>query len=200
MDLTEYHQKYINMPQDWVEFGLRAKDAQLKQVFEEINWQPAADAVKIAVLGCADKRFVAGHKQLFKKFLKKEVEVTTFDITTEHLSGAENVVEHDCTKPFPGASFDLIFSHILLKFMPADSQWLVLENSFNALAPGGVALHFMDVQGQTVPTSMIAEGFFQIPLAEFKNRLTEKAIKFQSCIVKSKAEQNRDLECLALFK
>jgi hypothetical protein len=200
MELSKYHQKYVGLTEESILFGLRAKEIELTQVLEKIKYQPSQGVLKIAVLGCADKRFVKGHKILFQKLLGCEVNVITFDITIDHLKNEENIVQHDCTLPLPNKPFDLIFSHILLKFISPEKQWAVLENSFLALNPGGVALHFMDVGGKTLATSMIAGGVYQIDLENLKFKLQEKNIKSQSMVISSLAEKNRDLECLVIFK
>jgi len=200
MGLSKYHLGYVNLPEDKAAFGLRAKEIELQQVFEKMNYKPSSEIVTIAVLGCADKRFVAGHKEIFEKLFNRKVDAITFDITVEHLQGEENVIEHDCTKPLPNGPFDLIFAHILLKFMPPEKQWLVLQNSYNALKQGGVALFFMDVGGKSQITSMLVEGFYQIPLEEIKKKLSKARIKFRNMIIKSPIEHTRDLECLVLLK
>lgn len=201
MVLSEYHLKYVNMPMANVLHGLKAKKFQLVQAIKKANWQPGSEAVRVAVLGCADRRFVAGHKEMFGKLFSKNVEVTTFDIEAEHLAGEENVIQHDCTKPLPHGPFDFIFSHIILKFMPEHQQWQVLQNSFNALKAGGLAAHFFDVGGETLPTNMLEKGFFKIPLAEFKQKFKHMRVKTESILVeKNGAEKQKYLECLLIYK
>ncbi len=200
MDLFEYHQRYVTLSQENILHGLQAKEYQLGQVFSQLNLTFNENSLRIAILGCADKRFVKGHQELFGRLLYKPLELTTFDINTDHLNGENRIIKHDCTKPLPQAPYNVIFSHILLKFIPENQQWSVIKNSYDALKSGGVALHFMDVGGKSLPTSMLKEGFNKVILDVIKNKLKESSIKFINFKVIKNKESSGYLECLVLFK
>ncbi len=99
--------------------------------------------VRVVVLGASDKRYIAIHKKIFQDLLGREVDIKTLDLDTHHLDGAEGVIGHDVTKPFPEAPYDLVFSHELMKFLSADEQKRVVQNSYDALGEGGIAMHIM---------------------------------------------------------
>jgi len=127
MTLSAYHRKYLNRtPRDIAE-RVRAKEFEFRQAIERVNFLPVAVPVKIAVLGCGVKHFILAHKQIFEKVLGVPVEVTTFDITTEHLRGEEGVVQHDCTKPLPGTPYDITYSSILLGLLKRRNSGMSLR-------------------------------------------------------------------------
>lgn len=91
MALSEYHQKYNNQSDEEILNKVKEKDAELETIFNAVLLQTESSVVRVAVLGCGDKRFVEAHKKLFEKFTRKPVKLITFDITIEHLEGEENV-------------------------------------------------------------------------------------------------------------
>lgn len=200
MALSDYHLKYTKEPPERTDSRLRAKQHELIQVLSSLNKDFSQEPVKIAVLGCADKREVIGHIMVFEEALQKTVDITTFDITTEHLVGEKNVVQHDCTEPIPDAPYDITYAHILLKFMPPEEQWKVLLNSYNALKPGGISFHFMNTDGKTEPTRMLEEGYWQIPLDDFEKRLDEIHVKHERIPVKTGETLLKDEMCFVMLR
>ena len=117
MTLSIYHQKYVEQNDDEIQHKADAKEQELASIFQEVSLNTDSDPVRLAVLGCGDKRFVAHHKRIFENVLKRNVEVTTFDITIDHLAGESNVFQHDCTLPLRNPPYDITYAHVLLKFI-----------------------------------------------------------------------------------
>ncbi|NQV89361.1 MAG: hypothetical protein HQ488_03515 [Parcubacteria group bacterium] len=191
MTLSEYHQNYQNRSDDKIVRRMAVKRLEMEDVIKRMSFVPDHGPVKIGILGCGDRRFVQAHRELFESLLSKSVELTTFDITIEHLSGEEGVVEHDVTTPLPGGPFDLLLGHVLLKFIPTEKQWSVIKNAYSALTYGGIAIF---VQGkQELEYSDRVENYqahdaFQYKLGhlnpvkidDLKDKLTDAEIEFKS--------------------
>jgi len=174
MSLSIYHQKYASLSDKEIAQRTKEKAAELKTIFENVKITTANEPMRIAVLGCGDKRYVSAHKKLFEEFYKKSVELTTFDITVEHLAGEENIIQHDCTLPLPNPPYHITYDHTILKFIETKKQWNILKNSYNALKPGGVAIHIIDKSDYETT----------VPLGQWKKKLRENNIKFQEIPVK----------------
>src|SRR3990167_6918404 len=101
MTVSNYHQKHINRSDEEIIRRIFVKELELKKILSETNYKPGFENVRVAVLGCADKRFVKLHKLVFEKLFQKPVELVTFDISVEHLEGEENVIQHDVATPIP---------------------------------------------------------------------------------------------------
>ncbi|MAF35757.1 hypothetical protein CL622_01410 [archaeon] len=151
--LAKHYREYASRPQDWVDLRAHIKKQIVQDVFEQTGFSPTGNPVKIAVLGASDKRYIAVHHTIFTEAVQKDVAMITFDLDEAHLAGAHGIVEHDVTSPFPETGFELIFSHALMKFILPQEQAVVLKNAYNALAPGGLAmhiLHFAELKGGTI--------------------------------------------------
>ncbi len=173
MALSEYHQKFQQQPDEEIQRKIRAKEQELKAIFSKIRFRPTQHPVRIAVLGCGDKRFVPAHKALFEKLLDKPVIVTTLDITTEHLVGQKDIVQHDCTKPIPGGPYNITYAHVLLKFIETEKQWDVIKNSYEAMTGGGVAIHILDKEDCTTKSVKLPSGHYSVPLKRWKQKLED---------------------------
>lgn len=126
---------------------------------------------RIAVLGCADKRFLTIHKRIFQQLLNRDFRILTFDVVIEHMEGERDVVRHDCTLPLPNGPFDFVTSHVLLKFIPKDRQFLVVASAQEALTSGGIAAHILDHED-------IASS--DVDLATIKELCKESDIQFKT--------------------
>lgn len=180
MTLSEYHQQQAAETFGKMLDKVKEKDAELEAVLRAVPISVDGLA-RVAVLGCGDKRYIPYHQRLFEDHLGTEVDMTTFDITTEHLSGTPGVVQHDCTLPLPGTPYDLTFAHVLLKFISVDKQLAVLKNSYDALRPGGIAIHIIDekeMKTNEVPLSLLKE-----QLAVEKIEVTEVPVKYGIALV-----------------
>ena len=135
MVLSSYHQKYSNQNQEEINKRADVKEQELITIFNKVVLNTTSNPVRLAVLGCGDKRFIVQHKRIFEKVLQKNVEVTTFDISIEHLEGEANVFQHDCTQTLSNPPYDIMYGHVLLKFIETEKQFDVLKNSFDALMP-----------------------------------------------------------------
>ncbi|HPN54738.1 MAG TPA: hypothetical protein PLB52_02290 [Candidatus Moranbacteria bacterium] len=184
MALSQYHQKYSNYSEEEIQKRADEKEAELKSIFEKVSLKTESEIIKLAVMGSGDKRFAKHHKRIFEKFVQKPVEVTTFDITTEHLEGEERIIQHDCTKTLPNAPYDITYVHVLLIFIETKKQWDVIENSYDALKRGGIAIHVFDKGDYSTNEKMLADGYFAVPLREYENKLKELNIDYFEVPVK----------------
>lgn len=174
MSISVYHQKYASLSDKEIAQRIKEKAAELKTIFENVKITTANEPMRIAVLGCGDKRYVPAHKKIFAKLFNKPVEQTTFDITVEHLAGEENVIQHDCTLPLPNPPYNITYSHTLLKFIETGKQWNILKNSYYALKTGGIAIHVIDKSDYETT----------VPLGQWKKKLEENNIKFKEIPIK----------------
>ncbi len=172
MSLSEYHQKFAQQSDDTIADKIRVKKEELEAIFKVVAPAFVAHPIRIAVLGCGDRRFVQKHREIFSELLSGPVALTTFDITIDHLAGENGVVEHDCAVPLPGGSFDITYAHVLLKFIEPAKQMNVIQNSYDALADGGVAIHVLDTGDCTGDAP-------KVPLETYKQKLLAKGIAFK---------------------
>ncbi len=184
MPLSPYHQQYANQSDEEIAEKAQEKLTELEEILGQVAFTSTSDPVKIAVLGCGDKRLVEHHRRIFAEVLKKDVEINTFDITIDHLKGEENVFQHDCTLPLPNSPYDIVFSHVLLKFIPTDKQYDLLKNSYNVLSPGGLAIHVIDADDIGVHPDEAEEGMNIVPLDLWKGMLADKQIEHIEVLVK----------------
>jgi len=173
MALSIYHKEYSGYTDEEIEKRADAKKQELVAIFQEVPFDSDSDLVRVAVLGCGDKRFVKLHKEIFKSFIEKPIDIITFDITIEHLGGEENVVQHGCTLPLPNGPFDITYAHVLLKFIETEKQWQIIKNSYEALKHGGLAIHILD-----------KEDYETVPLEEYKRKIDEENIKYKEIPVR----------------
>ena len=176
MDLTGYYKNQATDSKVSSDRKLAEKKAELVKIFEKVKIDSSSGELQVAVLGCGDMRHVVGNKEIFEDTLGISCGVTTFDIDTDHLAGQPDVIKHDCTEPLPQGPFDITFAHVLLKFIPEKKQLNLILNSYNALSPGGLAIHVLDKDdfGPDKPTVLLNTllkelqtrgiGFERIPL------------------------------------
>ncbi len=178
MALSHYHQNYGKRLS--TQRRAEIKERELRQIFTAIHFTTHAKIGRVAVLGCADRRHVRVHQRIFENCLSRPVQVTTFDITTEHLAGEKGVVRHDVTKPIPGGPYDITFGHVLLKFIATDNQWSVLQNSYNALRSPGLAIHVFDEEDLDSGSARQPDGRYSVPLAKWEQKLVAAGIKYKA--------------------
>lgn len=179
MAISNYHQKHISRSDGETERRALVKEMELKKIFEVTAFRPTSDTVKIAVLGCADKRFVKYHKSIFEKLLGKPVDMVTFDITTEHLVGEENVVQHDITTPLLDQPYDITFGHVVLKFIETEKQWFAIKSAYDALRSPGLGIFVYDLEDVNTKTPLQADGYYSVPLDDYKQKLDDEGIKYK---------------------
>ncbi len=184
MSLTAYHKKYINQSDSEIQNRINEKEEELKQIFAEVELKTNSDIIKIAVMGCGDKRFVHAHKMLFEGFLSKPLEITTMDITIDHLQAEHHILQHDCTLPIPDGPYDITFAHVLLRFIETEKQWDLIQNSFHVLKTGGLAIHLLDKVDYETKSPHLPNGLFSVPLDKWKSKLEELGITYKSIPVK----------------
>ena len=177
--MPEYsYQKYSERSDEDLANRAAAKDKELEFIFSKIKI-PKLDKPRIIVLGCPDKRMVPAYEALFEKYFGARADLTVIDIEIEHLKGAVNVIEHDATIPFPNPPYNLVYSHVLLKFIETEKQWNVLENSYKALTPGGLAIHIFDSEDIEEKNKLQLDGWFSVPLDRWKDKLKNAGIKYE---------------------
>lgn len=182
--LSQYHQSYSEQTNEEIQRRIKAKLEELRAIFKRVRLGTAGETVRIAVLGCGDKRFVSGHKRIFEEVLKKTVNIVTFDITIEHLGGEKNIFQHDCTLPLPQGHYDIVYAHVLLRFIETEKQWDLIRNSFDALKSGGIAIHLLDKEDYETEELKLSKGLFSVPLNKWKAELDELSIEFRLIQVK----------------
>lgn len=184
MTLSNYHQKYTDLPDAEIDKRAGEKKAELEAIFRNVQLNSVNSIVRIAVLGCGDKRFIKHHKQIFEELLQKPVELTTFDISIDHLYGETGIIEHDCTLPIPNAPYDITFAHVLLKFIETDKQWELIKNSIDALNIGGIAIHVLNKEDYETKDALLANGQFAVPLERWKQRIEKLNLTYKEIPVK----------------
>lgn len=184
MSPSQYHQRYTGYSEEEIQKRAAEKESEVAQIFEKVRFYMGADPVRLAVLGCGDKRFASYHQKLFEKFLNNPVDMTTFDISVDHLGGIENVIRHDCTLPLPNVPYDITYAHVLLKFIETQKQWDLIMNSYNALAPNGLAIHIFDKSDYETTSTKQTDGYYSVPLERWKRQLNEKGVEFLEIPVK----------------
>lgn len=184
MPLSQYHQKYTHQSDAEIENRANEKKLELSEIFAQAKLETTSDPVRIAVVGCGDKRFIQHHKEIFESFLQRAVEITTFDIVIDHLKGEENVIQHDCTLPLPHGPFDITYAHVLLRFIETEKQWDLIKNSVDALKVGGLAIYLLDTEDYETKETKLSNGLFSVPLDRWKAKLTELGIEYKEISVK----------------
>lgn len=179
MAISSYHQKRINKTEEEVLRRLLVKEMELKKILNETDYKPSSGIVRIAILGCADKRFVKLYKSMFEKFLDRAVEVTTFDITIEHLQGEQGVIQHDITKPLPNGPYNIEFGHLILRFIEVTKQESVIKNAYDALCSPGLAIFIFDQEDISTQTPKRADGYWSVPIEKYKRTLATQGINFK---------------------
>lgn len=142
--LSEYHAKFKNQDNNSVITKQGVKKQEIQRVADVLGIAFDKDKLKVAVLGCADARYIPIHQSIFEEVFGLPVKMYTYDITIDHLEGCKNVKQHDCTLPLPDKDFDIILSHVLLKFIDKSKQVDVIKNSSESLSQNGVGIHIID--------------------------------------------------------
>lgn len=173
MILSKYHQKYADYSDEEIEKRVKEKRDELSFIFKKVALNTSGEVVKIAVLGCGDKRYIKFHKEIFQELITRPVEITTLDITIKHLVGGKNVIKHDCTLPLPNTPYDITYAHVLLKFIKTEKQWDLIKNSYNALKSGGLAILVLDKDDYETKERRLPGGLFAVPLNRWEKRLNE---------------------------
>ncbi len=184
MTLSTYHQKYVDQSDEEIRRKADAKEQELSSIFNEVSLNTDSDPVRLAVMGSGDKRFIAHHKRIFEQVLKRNVDVTTFDITIDHLAGESNAFQHDCTLPLPNPPYDITYAHVLLKFIEVEKQFDLLKNSFDSLKSGGMAIHVLDKEDYESTGPKLPDGLWAVPLDQWKQKLTELGVEYKEIPVK----------------
>lgn len=169
MSLSKYHKQYMAQSDAEIAKKAEMKEKELRVVFKKLKLGTRGSGVRVAVLGCGDRRLVAHHRQIFEKVLKRDIELITFDVTIEHLKGEEGVVRHNCTRKLPGGPYDIVYGHVFLKFLPISKQWKVIKNSYDVLTRGGLAIYVFDEEDYASDN---------VPLEKWKEKMKDEKIKF----------------------
>lgn len=184
MPLSDYHRKYSDLPDEEIARRAAEKKSELESIFRQARPTLAAGPARIAILGCGDKRLIAHHKEIFERLLDRPVQMTTFDIAADHLAGGQDVVRHDCTLPLPNRPYDVTYAHVVLKFIETEQQWNLIENSIDALRPGGMSIHVLDRGDYGTEDRLLPGGQFSVPLERWKDRIKGLGLNFFELPVK----------------
>jgi hypothetical protein len=198
MDLSLYHQNYAKKTLEDIQRRAAVKERALVTVFEKTGYQTEAYPVRVAILGCGDRRLIDYHKSMFETMLRKNVYMITFDITLEHFAGEEGIVQHDVTTPLPNAPYDLAFGDILLRFIETQKQWDVLRNSYQTLRSPGMAIHVIGKAEAESEAQIMPDGYYAVPLEEWKKRLMTEKIKFMEIPLRIEGIEKATIEETAL--
>lgn len=169
MAISQYHQQYIDQSDEEIQKKADVKEKELVAIFNKIRLATSGESVKIAVLGCGDRRLIEHHRRIFSKLLNKPVDLYTFDVAIEHMQGEKNVILHDCILPLPNPPYDITYGHVVLKFVSKEKQYDLIKSSYEALNPGGLAIHVLD------------EGDYknsEVPLKDYESKLKDEGINF----------------------
>ncbi len=179
MTLSPYHQKYASRSDEEMRRRADVKQEELRKILEQVSFTPESDPVRVAVMGCGEVRLVAHHKRMLEELLGRAVELTTFDISIEHLEGLENIVQHDVTELLPNGPYDVTYAHVLLKFIGTEKQWNVVKNSYDALRDGGIAIHVFDREEIDTREEILSDGMNAVPLERWKRQLDDEGIRYK---------------------
>lgn len=177
--ISPYHQQFRDQSSEEIQKKADAKQEELKKIFSEAPFEIHERPVRIAVLGCGDSRLIEHHRRIFTSLIDADVEITTFDISTDHLLGEDRVVQHDCTEPIPLGPFDITYAHVLMKFIYTEKQWSLLKNSFDVLGEGGMAIHVFDQEEIDSSKERLDGGLYAVDLHELKAQLQKSGIEYQ---------------------
>jgi hypothetical protein len=178
MTQSTYHEKYARKSDEDIAGRARIKEEELRRVFAVAPLQLTRQPVQVAVLGCGERRFVAHHQRIFKELLGAEIALTTFDIEVEHLQGEEGIVQHNIIQTLSGGPYDITYGHVVLKFIPTEQQWDAILASYEALVPGGLAIHVLNPEELESPVPVLPDGHFAVPIDRWRNALAERGISF----------------------
>lgn len=184
MSISTYHKKYIAQSDEEISNKADEKRNELLAIFKKNQLKTNTQPVRIAVLGCGDKRLIKHHREIFSTILEKPVDIITFDLTIDHLLGENNVFQHDCTMPLPNGPFDITYGHVVLRFIETQKQWDLIKNSYEALNNGGLAIHVLDREDYETKTAQLDNGLFSVPLDEWGGKLSELDIPFTTIELK----------------
>jgi len=184
MTLSKYHQQFSDLSDEEIKKRARAKKRELKIIFREVKLNTENHTLRVAVLGCEDKRFIAHYKRIFEQLLMKNIDISTFDITIEHLAGEHNVFQHDYILPLPSPPYDIIYSRVLLKFIETEKQFNLIKNSFSALITGGLAIHYFATEEVKAKGPRLDNGYWAVPLNRWEEELTKRETKYREINLK----------------
>lgn len=173
--LKGYHQAYKKKSDMEIQIKADVKKDELKKIFDSINFDVQKKEIKIGVLGCGDRRFLKHHEEIFRDLLRTDVKIFTFDIVIDHFEEEDDVIKHDCTLLLPNTPFDILYSHVLLKFIKKEKQWDVIQNAYDALKQGGAAIHVLDKEDYESD---------EVDLEEIENKLNENKITYKKVELK----------------
>jgi hypothetical protein len=178
--ISDYHKKYQEQSDDRIDHKIDAKKQELIAI-KEAGLAPRLDngVIDVCVLGCGDRRFVDGHRRIFSEVYSCETNIVTLDIAIEHLREAANVIQHDITNRLPNGPYDVTYGHVVLKFIPSDKQWDVVENSVSALKPGGIAIHILDEADYSDPAKTSEGGYSPVDLGLITKRLEAEQFTYK---------------------
>lgn len=183
--LSPYHQRYAGKSEQGIRERVTRKGQELDYIFQELGRIPQHDGpAEVAVLGCADLRYLPHHQEMFESRLWTPTDVTTYDLTTEHLRDGNNVVQHDCTAPLPDPPYDITYGHHVPQFIPTERQGLLFINSYEALRENGLAIFLMNnTDDQPDP---LRPDHYPVPFDRWRSLLAERKVPLNELTISPK--------------
>ncbi len=175
---AEYRRDIATLGDDELAKHVAEKKNELSTILESTTVAFGKSPLLVALLGCPDSRMAGLQHRMFEEVLGKTVKMTIYDISIDHLEGVPGVVQHDVTEPLPGGPYDLIFAHMILRFIDEDQQWFVIFNSYEALKPGSLAIHILDEADYADGGKTRPEGFHTVPLEKWKDKMRALGMEY----------------------
>lgn len=88
---------------------------------------------------------------------------------------------------------------MLLKFIPKEKQWNVVENAYNALSEGGLAIFILNKEENDYHGEILPDGYVPVGLQSIKENLQNKHIDFHEMELKLRGVEKIDIEVYALI-
>ena len=73
---------------------------------------------------------------------------------------------------------------MLLKFIETEKQFNLIKNSFDALKPGGIAIHVFDWEEIRVTSQKLPDDLWTVPLEQYKKILSGFKIEYKEIALK----------------
>lgn len=177
MPIYDYKKYAQRSDEDLAQRG-RAKEFELDFIFSKLSLPKVIGPASVLVLGCPDKRMIPDYYRMFGKFYGKDLKLVIIDKVVDHLQGQPEVIQADATANLPNGPFDLVYSHVLFKFIPQELQLNVVDNVNLVLKPGGIAIHIFDQEDITVKEKIQPDGWFSIDIDAIREHLESQNIKY----------------------
>lgn len=186
---SPYHALFASDDDVYIDDDFQRKCTELQKLKSKLIFKH--EPIRIAVLGCADARYIPYYEKTFPAFFGKKIHLDIYDTVTAHLPEQDNVIAHDCTKTLP-QTYDFVYSHILLNFLDAAAQAELLKSAESSLTPRGKVLHIyasdydykrFRLKTQMYPLSQQSKAVARQPLSKSPTLLVESLPYFSTTAI-----------------